>query len=129
MARNLPWKTHQIHSPFVDPGMGDLRIYPVFRIFFSFVEKKPEPGKLTIFLSGKKWGYDGHYCRPATHPDLIRISRLFSTNPEVSQFPYSTFENPIFVFCLTKRCLTLSHVPCLQAYKVWAKNKFYDRLN
>ena len=52
--------------------------------FFTLVEKKPEPGKLTIFLSEKNGGMMRHYCRPATHPDLIRISLFFSTNLEVS---------------------------------------------
>ena len=43
-------------------GMGDLRIYPEFRIFFlTFVEKKqPEPGKLTIFLGEKNAGMMQH---------------------------------------------------------------------
>ena len=37
-------------------------------------------------------------CRPATHPDLIGISRFFSTNLGVSRFPDSTCENPEFLF-------------------------------
>ena len=36
--------------------------------------------------------------RPATHPDLIGISRFFSTNLGVSRFPDSTCENPEFLF-------------------------------
>ena len=103
-----------------------------FFFFFTFVEKKPEPGKLTIFfIFEKNGGMMRHYCRLASHRDLIRISRFFSTNLEVSRIPDSTRENPSFLFCFeigkTKRRLTLSHVPCLQAHKVWAKNKFYDR--
>ena len=71
--------------------------------------------------------------RPATHPDLIGISRFFSTNLGVSRFPDSTGENPEFLFRFeigkTKGRLTLLHGPCLQTHKVWAKNKCYDRLN
>ena len=67
--------------------------------------------------------------RPATHPDLIGISRFFSTNLGVSRFP----ENPEFLFRFgigkTKGRLTLLHGPCLQTHKVWAKNKCCDRLN
>ena len=104
---------------------------PDFFFLLSW-KKKPEPGKLTIFYWRKNGGMMRHYCRPATHPDLIRISRFFSTKLEVSRFPDSTCENPSFLFCFqigkTKSCLTLSHVPCLQAHKVWAKHKFYDRL-
>ena len=126
---------------FINPqsGMGDLRIYSEFRIFFFFYfrGKKPEPGKLNIFYRGKKCGMIRHYCRSATHPDLTGISpisRFFSTHLEVFRFPDSTCENPRFLFCFeigkTKRRLTLSHVHgCLQALKAWAKNKFCDRLN
>ena len=71
--------------------------------------------------------------RPATHPDLIGISRFFSTNPGVSRYPDSMCENPKFLFCFgigkTKGRLTFLHGPCLQTHKVWAKNKCYDRLN
>ena len=71
--------------------------------------------------------------RPATHPDLIGISRFFSTNLGASRFPDSTCENPEFSFSFengkTKGRLTLLHGPCLQTHKVWAKNKCYDRLN
>ena len=73
------------------------------------------------------------FSRPATHPDLIGISRFFSTNLGVSRFPDSTWENPEFLFRFeigkTKGRLTLLHGPCLQTHKVWAKNKCYDRLN
>ena len=73
------------------------------------------------------------YCRPATHPDLIGISRFFSTNLGVSRFPDSTCENPEFLFRFkigkTKGRLTLLYGPCLQIHKVRAKNKCYDRLN
>ena len=69
--------------------------------------------------------------RPATHPDLIGISRFFSTNLGLSRFPDSTFENPKFLFRFeigkTKGRLTLLHGPCLQTHKVWAKNICYDR--
>ena len=42
---------------FFSSGMGDLRIYPEFRIFFFYFHgKKPEPGKLTIFYRGKNGG-------------------------------------------------------------------------
>ena len=117
------------HHAVIKSGMGNLRIF----FFFTFVENKPEPGKLTIFFifEKKNGGMMRHYCRLASHRDLIRISRFFSTNLEVSRIPDSTRENPSFLFCFeigkTKRRLTLSHVPCLQAHKVWAKNKFYDR--
>ena len=61
--------------------------------------------------------------RPATHPDLIGISR----------FPDSTCENPEFSFSFeigkTKGRLPLLHGLCLQTHKFWAKNKCYDRLN
>ena len=71
--------------------------------------------------------------RPATHPDLIGISRFFSTNLGASRFPDPTCENPEFSFSFeigkTKVRLTLLHGPCLQTHKVWAKNKCYDRLN
>ena len=71
--------------------------------------------------------------RPATHPDLIGISRFFSTNLGVSRFPDSTCENPEFLFRFeigkTKGRLTLLHGPCLQTHKVWAENKCPDRLN
>ena len=71
--------------------------------------------------------------RPATHPDLIGISRFFSTNLGVSRFPDSMCENPDFLFRFDigkiKGCLTLFHGPRLQTHKVWAKNKCYDRLN
>ena len=84
-------------------------------------KKKPEPGKLTIFLSGKKWRYD---------PTVLQTcysSRFFSTNLEASLFPYSICENPRFLFCFeigkTKRRLTLLHVPCLQAHKAWPKKR------
>ena len=54
-------------------------------------------------------------CRPATHPDLIGISRFFSTNLGVSRFPDSTCENPEFLFRFeigkTKGRLTLLHGP------------------
>ena len=80
-----------------------------------------------FFNRGKKWRYD---------PTLLQTchsSRFFSTNLEVSRFPNSTCKNPRILFCFeigkTKRRLTLSHVPCLQIHKAWAKNKFYDRLN
>ena len=78
-------------------------------------------------------GFLHHYnfllelCRPATHPDLIGISRFFSTNLGVSRFPDSTYENPEFLFRFeigkTKGLLTLLHGPCLQTHKVWAENK------
>ena len=58
--------------------------------------------------------------RPATHPDLIGISRFFSTNLGAS---FS------FEIGKTKGRLTLLHGPCLQTHKVWTKNKCYDRLN
>ena len=46
-----------------------------------------------------QWKYARNmYCRPATHPDLIGISRFFSTNLGVSRFPDSTCENPKFCF-------------------------------
>ena len=71
--------------------------------------------------------------RPANHPDLIGISRFFSTNLGVSRFPDSTCENPEFLFRFeigkTKGRLTLLHGPCLQTHKVWAENKCSDRLN
>ena len=37
-------------------GMGHLRIFPEFRIFFFYLrgKKKPEPGKLTIFFVWEK---------------------------------------------------------------------------
>ena len=70
---------------------------------------------------------DSHIDRPATHPDLIGISRFFSTNLEVFRFPDSTCENPEFLFRFeigkTKGRLTLLHGPCLQTHKVWAENK------
>ena len=66
-----------------------------------------------------------YLIRPATHPDLIGISRFFSANLEVSRFPDFTCGNPGFLF----RRLTLLHGPCHQAHQAWAKNKFYDRLN
>ena len=97
------------------PGMGNLRIYPefgIFFLFFFFCGKKPEPGKLTIFLSGKKMA-----VWPDTIADLPGMSRFFSTNLEVTRLPDFTCENPRFLFCFqigkTKRRLTLSHVPCL----------------
>ena len=66
-------------------------------------------------------------CRPATHPDLIGISRFFSTNLGVSRFPDSTCENLEFLFRFeigkTKGGLTLLHGQCLQTHKVWAENK------
>ena len=65
--------------------------------------------------------------RPATHPDLIGISRFFSANLEVSRFPDFTCGNPGFLFRFGR--LTLLHGPCHQAHQAWAKNKFYDRLN
>ena len=119
---------------FRDGRPVDLSGIPDLLFFFTFVgKKKPEPGKLTIFLSGKNSGMIRHYCRPATRRDLIGISRFFSTNLEVSRFPDSTSKNPRFLFCFeiekTKRRFTVSHAPCLQAHKAWAKNKFYDRLN
>ena len=53
--------------------------------------------------------------RPATHPNLIGISRFFSTNLGVSRFPDSTCENPEFLFHFeigkTKGRLTLLHGP------------------
>ena len=53
----------------VFPWMGDLRIF-----FFYFCgKKKPEPGKLTIFLSG-------------TLMQTCHSSRFLSTNLEVSRF-------------------------------------------
>ena len=65
--------------------------------------------------------------RPATHPDLIGISRFFSTNLGVSRFLDSTCENPEFLFRFeigkTKGRLTLLHGSCLQTHKVWAENK------
>ena len=118
------------------PGLGtcirDGRTPDV--VFFTFVEKKTLSPASWLFFIGKKNGVMiRHYCRPATHPNPIRISRFFSTNLEVSRFPYSSCENPSFFLCFeigkTKRRLPLSHVSCLQAQKVWAKNKFYDRLN
>ena len=66
-------------------------------------------------------------CKPATHPDLIGISRFFSANLEVSRFPDFTSGNPGFLFRFGR--LTLLHGPCHQAHQAWAKNKFYDRLN
>ena len=100
-------------------GMGDLRIYAEFRIFFFYLcggKKKPEPGKLTIFIREKNSGMMWHYCRLATHPDLIQISRFFSTNLEVSWL--HVWKSLFFLFCFEirkiKRRLTLSHVPCLQ---------------
>ena len=61
------------------------------------------------------------YFRPATHPDLIGISRFFNSNLGVSWFPDSTSENPEFLFRFeigkTKALLTL-HGPCLQTHKV-----------
>ena len=60
--------------------------------------------------------------RPATHPDLIGISRFFSTNLGASRFPDSKCENPDFSFSFeigkTKGRLTLLHGPCLQTHKV-----------
>ena len=111
-------------------GMGDLRIF----FFFTFVGKKNlSPASWLFFIREKNGRMIRHYCRPATHPNLIGISRFFSTNLEVSRFSDSTCENPRFLFCFeigkTKRRLTLSHVTCLQAHKAWAKNKFYDWLN
>ena len=51
--------------------------------------------------------------RPATHPDLIGISRFFSRNLGVSRFADSTCENPEFLFHFeigkTKGRLTLLH--------------------
>ena len=39
--------------------VGHLRIFPEFRIFFlPSWKKKPEHGKLTIFLSEKNWRYN-----------------------------------------------------------------------
>ena len=60
--------------------------------------------------------------RPATHPDLIGISRFFSANLGVSRFPDSTCENPEFLFRFeigkTKERLNLLHGPCFQTHKV-----------
>ena len=67
------------------------------------------------------------FTRPATHPDLIGISRFFSANLEVSRFPDFTCGNPGFLFRFGR--LTLLHGPCHQAHQAWAKNEFYDRLN
>ena len=116
-----------------DGRSPDLSGIPDFFLHFREI-KEPEPGKLTIyFYRGINGGMIRHYCRPATHSDLIGISRFFRKNLEVSRFPDSPCENPRFLFCFelgkTKRRLTLSHVPCLQAHKAWAKNKFYDSLN
>ena len=49
----------------------DLSGIPDFCFLLSW-KNKPEPGKLTIFFyRGKNGGMMRHYCRPATHPDLI----------------------------------------------------------
>ena len=49
--------------------------------FFTLVEKKPEPGKLTIFLSEKKWQYD------ATLLQTCHSSRF---NPDIPIFQYKS---------------------------------------
>ena len=56
--------------------------------------------KVSSFNSPKPYRCGSHRMyRPATHPDLIGISRFFSINLEVSQFPNSTCVNPGFLFC------------------------------
>ena len=106
--------------------------------FFAFVgEKNTWAGQVDYFYRRKNGGMVRHYCRPATHPDLILISRFFSTNLDLEVSWFHMWKSQFFCFvskCFeirkTKRRLALSHVPCLQkAHKVWAKNKFYDRLN
>ena len=51
---------------------GFIRNSGFFFFFLLSWKNKPEPGKLTFFLIGEKnGGMIRHYCRPATHPDLI----------------------------------------------------------
>ena len=83
-------------------------IHTILIFFFQIIKKKAKQ-KLSIF-------------RPATHPDLIGISRFFSANLEVSRIPNFTCGNPGFLFRFGR--LTLLHGPCHQAHQEWAKNKF-----
>ena len=109
----------------VQPGMGHLRIFPEFRIFFFFftsVEKKNlSPASWQFFCLGKIGGIIRHYCRPATKCKIsrsIRISR------------FHVWKSQVFVLFRNWKKKKASHfVACLQARKAWAKNKFYDRLN
>ena len=99
--------------------------------FLTFMEKKPECDKLTIFfIVEKKLRYDATLLQTCHSSRFNRDIMIFQYK---SRFPDSMRENPSFLFCFeigkTKRCLTLSYVPCLQAHKVWVKNKFYDWLN
>ena len=107
------WSTHEFEN-----------LLEFLSISFVLMKKICLPHKIIFFCV---------VHRPATHPDLIGISRFFSTNLGVSWFPDSTSENPEFLFRFeigkTKGRLTLLHGPCLQTHKVWAKNKCYDRLN
>ena len=101
----------------------DLSGIPDFFLFLLSWKKKPEPGKLTIFILEKNGGMIRHYSRRAAHPHF---------SVQIEKYPYFPSENPRFLFCFeigkTKRRILL-HVPCLKAYKAWAKNKFCDRLN
>ena len=111
----------------------DLSGIPDLFFYLRGKKKQPEPNKLTIFI-GEKWRYDA---------TLLQTCHSFRFNPDIPIFQYKSRSRSIliprvkitvFLFCFeirkTKRLLTLLHVPCLQkAHKVWAKNKFYDRLN
>ena len=65
---------------------------------FTFVEKKPEPGKLTIFLSGKKWRYD------ATLLQTCHSSRF---NPDIPIFQYRSRSIPISCVKIPVFCFVL----------------------
>ena len=98
----LCWKKmdqRHLHK-YRDGRPPDLSGIPDF--FFYFCRKKTTWARQVdyIFIGEKNGGMIRHYCRPATHPDLIRISQFFSTNLEVSRFPHSTCENTQFFFVL-----------------------------
>ena len=112
--------THARTPP--NSGMGHLRIFPEFRIFFLPPWKKNlSPASWLFFCLGKIGGIIRHYCRPATKYKIsrsIRISR------------FHVWKSQVFVFFRNWKKKKASHfVACLQAHKTWAKNKFYDRLN
>ena len=79
----------------------DLSGIPDFFFFYFHGKKKTMSVASYLFflIREKNGGMMRYYCRPATHPDLILISRFFSTNLEVFRVPDCTCENPSFLFC------------------------------
>ena len=87
--------------------------------YFFFLpswKKKTWARQVDYFYRGKNGGMMRHYCRPATHLDLIRIPRFFRTilDLEVSWFHVWKYQFFCFVSKLEKQqgvsCCRMSHV-------------------